>query len=154
MGREAKTIQGAATKLFIVRVQVMNGYRGEYLEMVEWRGLRFDLLMKWMWYFEYRQALLKVKYPRLRVELSQLDYKPETRSDLEVYRSQIKKLLTARKRKVTEIENNLKRARQSWDELFPIEENPYWKKAIEKLERVKAERDKYEETIREIDQKL
>jgi len=71
--------ENANIKLFLVRVVVMKGYRsGEYIEVLEWTDLPFKVLIKWKWYFEYRKALLKVKHPRLKVELHQYDYIPES----------------------------------------------------------------------------
>lgn len=33
-------------------------------------GLNVDFVVRWRWFFEYLQALVKVKHPRRRVELS------------------------------------------------------------------------------------
>lgn len=35
-----------------------------------WDDMPFEMLKRWKWYFEYRAALLKVQYPRIRVELT------------------------------------------------------------------------------------
>jgi hypothetical protein len=35
-----------------------------------WDSMPFEMLQRWKWYFEYRAALLKVQYPRIRVEVT------------------------------------------------------------------------------------
>lgn len=35
-----------------------------------WDNMPFEMLKRWKWYFEYRAALLKVQYPRIRVEVT------------------------------------------------------------------------------------
>jgi len=94
--------------------------------------MTFDFIIRWKWYFIYRAALLQVKYPRGFVEFTHGGYEyilPEDEHKKKVYN-----LLVAAKRKRTEFENKIVKARQQWDELFPIEEHPYWVKVEEKLQ--------------------
>lgn len=52
---------------FIVRCDTKNG-GGENVFFIKWSGLRFELLIKYRWYFNYRAALLQIQYPKYIVE--------------------------------------------------------------------------------------
>jgi len=113
--------------------------------------MTLDFYMRWEWYFKYREALLRVKYPKGYVELSHAGYDytlPE-----EDYKKKLKNLLSAARRKKSEFEKKIEYARKSWDELFPIEDHPKWKKVMEKLQyyeaRVNQLSKEYEELTQE-----
>ena len=44
-------------------VKVLNDKR-EVVECLKWSGLKWELRIKYDWYFKYRAALLQIKYPR------------------------------------------------------------------------------------------
>lgn len=92
---------------------------------------------KWNWYFRYRHALLQVQYPQFKVESTWGNY--EVKQEHIVHLQSIKNRIVAKRRKITEINNKLEKARKHWDELFPIETNPLYHKAIKKLDRIKQE---------------
>lgn len=52
-----------------VKITVYKGYHAD--KVVYYRGqISIDMLEKWLWYFEYLAARIKVKHPRRKVELT------------------------------------------------------------------------------------
>lgn len=103
--------------------------------VMEWRGMTFEQFNKWQWYFRYRWALLQTQYPKLQAEFHSGSCTPTTKTYLNILKNRIK----GKKGKITEIQNKLNRAIREWDEIFPIESDPLWPKACEKLSRLKNE---------------
>ena len=99
---------------------------------VPWR-----LRIKYNWYFKYRAALLQVQNPKLYVEMTWGNFdnlSVEERTAIDK-----RNKIIAKKRKITEFENKIELAKNTWDELFPIEEDKMYKLAVEKLSRLKTE---------------
>ena len=97
----------------------------------------FELFMKWEWYFDYREALYKVQHPKHRVDLmtGSYDYVPAR----EVAVLNLKNKIVAKKRVISKYRNKIQMAKNEWNELFPIEEYPIYKKAMEKINRTQTE---------------
>lgn len=120
---------------FIIKV-----YAGEYpnsgiLEVHRWEGYKFSQFIKWKWYFEYRVALLRVKYPKNHIDARQFDEPLTPKAEAEILKSKI----SAQKGQVTKIKNAIERAERNWDQLFPIEDDQYYQKAQEKLYKAEIE---------------
>jgi hypothetical protein len=100
-------------------------------------GLRFETYMKWLWYFEYRAALYKVANPRHTVTLEphQYEYIPTEM----VIAKKNKDAIAGKKAQVTKWKKLIDNAKKEWDELFPIEDDPYYIMACEKLQRLETE---------------
>ena len=127
-------------QLHRITITVRKGYNPfDYVERISWDGINNDLMLKYKWYFDYRHALLKVKYPRKIVDMHHYAYQPETTTELERHETRIKNLILAKRRKITEINNRLRQAEYNWCQLFPITEDVFYKKAVEKLDRLKCE---------------
>lgn len=115
-------------------IKVINRKR-EIVEFLSWTGLKWQLRLKYDWYFKYRSALLQVKYPRFEVQ-TYWGHEPATGKTLEEIRqSKIK----AKKAKITEYKNKIEKARKNWQNIFPIEDDTYFQKAIEKIKRLEFE---------------
>lgn len=56
--------------LFWYKITVQKKQGEDVIDYLVWDNLRFDVRNKWTWYFEYRSALLKVKYPKYLVKQS------------------------------------------------------------------------------------
>lgn len=115
---------------FIIKV-----YAGEYpnsdiIEVYKWSGYKLHQFTKWMWYFDYRTALLRVKYPRNYIRAVKFDEPLTPKSEKEILKSRI----SSQKGQVTKIKNAIRKAKQHWDYLFPIEDEDSYKRAIVKLE--------------------
>ena len=95
--------------------------------------------MKWKWYFDYRAALYKVQHPKHRVDLvtGSYDYVPPASVAI---RNRQNKII-GKKRVISKYRNKIQMARNEWNELFPIEEYPLYKKALAKIERTQKELD-------------
>ena len=118
-------------KLFGFMIKV---YNGEYptsgiKEVYRWNNYKFNQFIKWKWYFEYRVALLRVKYPRNHIDARQFDEPLTYKTKMEILKSKI----SSQKGQVTKIKNAIKKYEQHWDELFPIEEDLNYIKAKNKL---------------------
>ena len=122
---------------FIIKV-----YNGEYQtsgikEVYRWDSFKFSQFVKWKWYFEYRVALLRVKYPRNHIDARQFDEPLTQKTKMEILKAKI----SSQKAQVTKIKNAIKKYEQHWDELFPIEDDIMYNKALNKLEIAKKELD-------------
>lgn len=100
-------------------------------EVVYYRNeMTVEFFQKWKWYFEYRSALLRVKYPHGFIDYTHGSYEyilPEDK-----YRTKVKNQYLSDKRQLSKFNNKLKNIRDNWNELFPLEQNPHWKKIEEK----------------------
>lgn len=92
--------------------------------------MAMDFYLRWEWYFKYRSALLQVKSPKAFVELIHGSYDfvlPETE-----YKQKLENLIRAAKAKITKCDNDIQLARDNWNEIFPIDLHPDWKRALQK----------------------
>ena len=54
--------------MFHRSISVREKIGSDVIEFLIWKNMDFKLVFKWDWYFQYRAALLQVKYPKYRVE--------------------------------------------------------------------------------------
>ena len=123
-------------------IKVINHNR-DIIEFLSWSGLKWELRLKYDWYFKYRAALLQVRYPKLEVQVH-WGNEPATGKTLEEMRQS---KIRAKKSKITQYKNKLDRAKQSWSSLFPIEDDVDYKRAVEKINRLEAELESYSKII-------
>jgi len=123
-------------------IKVRNNKR-EIIEVLSWSGLSWELRIKYDWYFKYRAALLQVKYPKFYVESIWGNELPNQKTFEQIRNNKIK----SKKAKITEYKNKLKLAELNWNSLFPIEEDLYYQKAIEKIEKLEKELHSYLQEI-------
>ena len=109
---------------------------GELLENLYWGNMRFEIRTKYNWYFQYRAALMQVKYPKGYIDFK-WGYQEPTGKTLEQI---LRNRLIRKKGKITEFTNKLKRAEDKYNELFPIEQHPIYIKCLEKLNRLRVEK--------------
>lgn len=128
---------GAYYKLYGYHIRVFDTkYRnGDVIEYWRWEGLPFHVFMRFNWYFEYRYALLRVKYPKNYIYHGQFttELTEKAASDF------LKNKITAKKRKITEYKNKLSMAEKSWQSFFPISEDALYIKAAGKIARLEVE---------------
>ncbi|MCP9763818.1 hypothetical protein [Lacihabitans soyangensis] len=105
------------------------------VEFVCWDGLKWQLRLKYDWYFKYRAALLQVKYPRLEVNCY-WGNEPATGKTLEEIRLD---KIRAKKSKITQYRNKLEKAKANWTSLFAIEDDVDYQRAVEKIKRLEFE---------------
>ena len=115
-------------------IKVINHNR-EIVEFLSWSNLKWELRLKYDWYFKYRAALLQVKYPKFEVQ-TYWGNEPATGKTLESIRQD---KIRAKKSKITQYKNKLKKAELNWSSLFPIEDDIDYKKAVEKINRLEFE---------------
>jgi len=80
-------------------------------------------------------ALVQVKYPKFQVDVFWGNEPAQGKTLEQIRASKIR----AKKAKITEIKNKLEKARLNWCSLFPIEDDPTYQRAIEKLRVVEKE---------------
>lgn len=118
-----------------VTITVKDRPGGEVIEFLTWSGLKWELRLRYDWYFRYRAALAQVKHPKFEVEF-RWGHEPATGKTL----VEIQKAKTSAKRGLlSKYENLLMKAEQNWDQLFPIQEDEIYKRAAAKVERLKKE---------------
>ncbi|UJP63972.1 hypothetical protein [Mongoliitalea daihaiensis] len=116
----------------IVTVKTKKG--GELVESLQWQELRWHTRCSFDWYFKYRAALLQIKYPRYEVDM-RWGNNSKPKSEFEKLQDKI----TGKKATITKYKNLLKKAEDSWTDLFPITTNPDYNKAVEKIKRLEFE---------------
>ena len=104
--------------------------------------LPFELFNKWKWYFNYREALYRVQNPRHYVLLTHGSY--DYVAPIDEQKKRLNDKLVNAKGRVTKYENILKKAKANWNELFPIEDDEMYKKAILKVDKIQHEVRLYE----------
>lgn len=107
----------------------------QMVERFYWGGLRWDLRLKYDWYFKYRAALLQVKYPRLEVQVTWGNEPAKGKTLEQIQQSRI----TSKRSQLTKYRNRLEKAKKSWLSVFPIEEDDGYKKAVEKIKQLETE---------------
>ena len=118
-----------------IRVHDKEYATGSVIEYWRWEGLRYDTFIRFLWYFEYRYALLRVKYPKNYIQHNQFTTELTEKSASDLLKSKI----STKKRKITEFENKLLMAENGWQQLFPISEDALYIKAAGKIARLKVE---------------
>lgn len=101
---------------------------------LKWVDLRFDLAVKYKWYFEYRAALLRVKYPKNCIVANSIFCEMTKKGNLDNLKSS---LANARKN-YTKNQNLLDKAVENWNSLFPIIDDVDYKKAFSKVQLLKS----------------
>lgn len=140
-----------STQLHRITIKILNSANTHHaFRQMTWDGLSNDIMIRWQWYFRYRQALWQVEHPRKRVIMERYTYQPETITERQQAAVRLKNRITARKRKITEIKNKIKLARQSWSEIFPMEEHPYYHQAAQKLQRLQREEKEMREQYKKL----
>ena len=116
-----------------IKVRVKPG--GELVEFLHWSGLKWKLRLKWDWYFNYRAALAQVQHPKYGVEYT-WGHKPAKGKSLDEIR---KVKIISKKAQISKYENLLLKAKQNWNQLFPIEDDEMYRRAVAKVDRLKCE---------------
>lgn len=126
-----------------VTISVYNPKGRVLIENMFWSELRWDLRIKYDWYFKYRSALLQVKYPRYVVEFHWGHKTANGKSAKDLLTNRIR----SKKAKITEYTNKLSKAESSWTFLFPIEDDLQYQKCVFKIERLNRELIILQETL-------
>ncbi|MDP2188545.1 MAG: hypothetical protein Q8J69_07670 [Sphingobacteriaceae bacterium] len=124
---------GEVSYWFKIKVIQIKGR--DIIDGIHWQGLRWELRMKYDWYFKYRAALLQVKYPRAEVQCFWGNQPAEGKTLQHILKTKIQ----AKRAQITKITNKMEAAKQKWNQLFPIEDEEDWKKATAKLAKLKFE---------------
>lgn len=122
-------VQDNSTVLYYFRIEVYESGSIQ-VEQLFWNDLPYYIRTKYDWYFEYRAALLRIKYPRYRHVIIMGSYRKETKDIVKIKETQLKKAIT----RVSFMERNLELYRLMYCELFPIEDDPNYKKALQVLD--------------------
>ena len=113
------------------------------IEKLYWSDLKWELRLKYNWYFIYRAALLQVKFPKHTIQ-SVWGHYPATGKSLEELR---KIQITNKKRQITKYKNLIELAKINWQSIFPIEDDIYYQKSIAKIEALEIQLKDIENTI-------
>lgn len=106
--------------------------------------MKMDFFKRWSWYFEYRAALLKVKFPKMKVWSDTTSYKKVI--PFEAHKKKLKGIITSKKGKLTEFKKKLEKAKIEFDKkqqssLFKnkLEDEPEYEKVLNKLKSLEFE---------------
>jgi hypothetical protein len=116
-------------------VKIMHNHENKYKALAKVVYHRNEMTVpfyaRWSWYFEYRAALLRIKYPKAYTELIHGTHQYIPKAE-ELRKKQYDKIIS-KKAKITQVKNRIKRAEAEWRELWHIEENQQYQEAIKKL---------------------
>lgn len=129
-------------------IKVLDNKRNK-IEFLNWHGLRWELRLKYDWYFKYRAALLQVKYPKFKVEIH-WGNEPATGKTLDQIRAakliSKKSGITKAKNKLAAYKFEFECYKRGYSGLFPIEQEREHKRyaasielAEEKIKRLEGE---------------
>jgi hypothetical protein len=103
-------------------------------ELFQWPGLRTELCIKYRWYFDYRWALLKMKYPKGIMNYCTIVEKV-SEEEYEAYElRKAENTWIAAKGQVTKINNAMAKIESDWNEIFSIDTHPKYKRTVEKIQ--------------------
>lgn len=130
-----------------VRVFHQKGRSLGDIQRIDWNDIPFSILCKWRWYFDFRQALLKVKYPRNEVELKITQIEPDKKTILHYFKDQI----AGKKRVITKTSNELE-LHKKWlidNDIFGLAgDDGRIEKANAKIEKTRIELEKLENQLK------
>ena len=134
-----KIEKGGADHFALVRVKVRivrfekDKHWGPSKIIYENEGFRINNLMRWKWFFRYRQAIEQAKTPKQLVQLQLISYVPVNRDEVMI--KVLKDRLSAAKSAVTKIQVQIERAKVDYQSksLFSIESEPKYAAALKKL---------------------
>lgn len=130
----------------------MSVYAGDYVHWVKiivkdenhnqlkgllWEGLPFQTRSKFDWYFKYRAALIVVANPRYKVEVRWGHTLVIPREEYE--KKERANRIRSKRSLVTKMTNRLNAYKRLYNEIFPIEDDDKYKRAMAKLSLVKQE---------------
>jgi hypothetical protein len=120
----------------IIHVTTKFGH-GDTVEFIKWDKLPWHVRNKWGWYFKYRAALAQVEYPKFHVDFTWGNYDKYTEE--EKAEKELKDKIAGKRRMITKLNNAIIESQEEWNELFPIEEYPVYKKVLAKKKRYESE---------------
>jgi hypothetical protein len=129
----------------------------EKVEFLSWSGLKWELRLKYNWYFNYRAALLQVKYPKFQVQTT-WGNEPATGKTLEEIR---KSKISSKKATITKAKNNLsgylgefEHYKKSYIEIFPIEDQLKYQEFLQNIALLKDKVNRLEFELRTLENNL
>lgn len=126
------------TRIF---VKILHNCANRYKALAEVAYFKNEMTVpfyeRWRWYFEYRAAILRVKYPKAYTELIQgtHEYTPK----LHELEKKMQDKIRAKKGQITRFKSELKRVESEWREIWPIEENERYQNTLNKLAQLESE---------------
>ncbi len=127
---------------------------GGYTNVIVWRMLPGEVVTKWRWYFDYRAALYKVQNPRKYVEIRLGFETLEAIDPIAHEKLLLSRKITSCKAKITEWTRKLADAKvimAKRSPMFPIENEPGYINAVNKLEAKKSELARKQQKYAELD---
>jgi hypothetical protein len=108
---------------------------GKVIEFMKWENLTFELFCKYKWYFEYRYALFRVRYPKSLINHENFKRDLNEKETIDFLKNKI----IGKKRTITKYKNKLSIYESNWNSLFSISDDEPYKKAVHKISRLEEE---------------
>ena len=122
-------VEDNSTVLYYFKIEVYKSGSIQ-VEQLFWNDLPYYIRTKYVWYFEYRAALLRIKYPRYRHSITMGSYPKETKEIIKIKERQLKFANT----KFYNAKKIMEDYKKGYRKLFPIEDDPNYKKALQVLD--------------------
>lgn len=145
-------MQSAQDVVHWVKIVVLDNKRNR-VECLIWKGLIWDLRMKYDWYFKYRAALCQVLNPKCEVQFI-WGNEPATGKSLEQIlkgkQIALKGKITKNKNKLSEFISQFEEYKSKYCGLFPIETQDEFKMYVSSIELAQAKIRKLENELNKI----
>lgn len=128
---------------FVIKLHDTEYPSGDVIEFLQWGGYKFEQFAKWRWYFDYRVALLRVRYPKNYIYATQFTEELSKKTAQEILQQKI----ISKKRMVTKVKNALTKAESEWNQLFPITMDDRYTNSKMKLMKLESELQELESLI-------
>lgn len=137
-------IESTFDRVHFFNIRLLDPKSRKTIQFLSWSNLRWEIRLKYDWYFKYRAALLQVEHPKHIIETF-WGNEPAVGKSLE----QITALkIRSKKAKITEYKNKIARYTLEWNELFSYEDDIKYIRAIEKIEKLELELKELQKTIK------
>lgn len=146
-------IHSTYNRVFFFNIKVMEKRSADNIEFLSWSGLRWELRIKYDWYFKYRAALLQVKYPRYIVETTwgSEPAQGKTLEELIAAKSQSKRAtITKYRNKLAAFVQEFETYKSGYSKLFPIEGEVDYKRYVASIELAEAKIKRLETELKEL----
>lgn len=134
-------IHSTYTRVYFFNIKMMATKPGEILEYLSWQGLRWELRLKYDWYFKYRAALLQVKHPKYIVETTwgSEPAQGKTLAELITTKARAKRgTITKYRNKLDAYVQEFESYKSGYSKLFPIEQEADYRRYVASIELAEA----------------
>ena len=146
-------IHNTYNRVFFYNIKVMATKPGDVIQFLSWSGLRWELRIKYDWFFKYRAALLQVEYPKYIVETTWGSEPAQGKTLEELITTKVRSkraTITKSRNKLAAFVQEFETYKSGYSKLFPIEGEADYKRYIASIELAEAKIKRLEAELKEL----